>query len=256
MSLLGNLKSEGLEAQEERVGGFSLLDTALYAGKVKTAYITKSSGGAMAVNLILDINGREYRERPIWITNKNGENSYDAKDRDGKKTGKKAQLPGFQIINTLCRVSIDRELSELDTEEKIVNIFDFDERKDIPKSVPVIVDLIGGEALFAIERQKLNKQQKNDQTDQYEDIADEREQNEIVAVMHLETRKTISEIEGNREATFGPEWEKKWGGTVRDKRTIKDGAGAARNGRPAGPAGGQSAGGERKTNSLFNRDQN
>ena len=121
MSLLKNLKSEGLEEQEDRLGGFSLKTTDLYPAKVKLAYIITSQHGAMGINLVFDINGQEYRERTIYVTNRAGENFYYTKDEKGNKTNKKAQLPGFNLVNNLCRLSIEKELSELDIDEKTVS---------------------------------------------------------------------------------------------------------------------------------------
>lgn len=258
MSLLKNLKSEGLEAQEDRLGGgFARKSTGLYPAKIKLAYISKStSSKAMAVNFTFDINGQEYRESPIWITNGEGDNFYYTKDEQGNRTKNKAQLPGFNLVNNLCRLAVDKELSELDTEEKTVKIYDFDEKKELPKSVDCITELHGSMVLLAIVEQTVNKTEKNDNTGKYEPIADSRDENVIEHVFHLETRATVNELEGNKPFEFANQWEEKYAGKKRDKRTIKDGESAPKSGRPTSSGGNAPAsGGEKKTSSLFNRNK-
>jgi hypothetical protein len=256
MSLLKNLKSEGTQEQEDRLGGFQRLKTDLYPGKVKLAYITKSDGGAMAVNLTFDVNGKEYREPAIWITNKNGENFYYAKDDTAKKT--KHQLPGFNLVNNLCRLALDgKELAELDTEDKTIKVYDPTEKKEINKSMPCITELHGAEVLLAIEEILENKQEKNDQTGQYEPVADTREVNQIAHVFHLETMASMSEIKEEKPfGEFAKAWKEKYEGQVRDARKIKDGQAAPKSGRPSSSGGSAPASsGEKKTSSLFNRNK-
>ena len=67
MSLFGNLKADGLEETQDRLGGYSPFDTDIYTGKIKMAYADKSDSGAQNVNLVVDINGKEYRET-VYIT--------------------------------------------------------------------------------------------------------------------------------------------------------------------------------------------
>ena len=79
----------------------------------------------------------EYRET-FWITNKNGDNFFIDKN-DAKK---KVPLPGFTIIDDLCLVSTNKPLAQQPAEDKVMNIYDV-EAKEMPKSVPMLVNLIG-----------------------------------------------------------------------------------------------------------------
>lgn len=255
MGLLSNLKSEGLEKQEDRLGGFSLKETDLYPAKVKVAYITKSANGALGMNILFDIASQEYREPTIWFTNTKGENFYFTKDDKGNATKTKAQLPGFALINNLCRLSIDKELSELDTEEKVIKVYDPEEKKEVNKSLPVIVDLGGAEILLAIRKVLANKSEKGDKDangkDTYHNLEDIREYNEIVNVFHLETQGTVNELEAGKEPEFAKLWQEKYKGKVHDIRTIKDGnTGAPKSSRASSSA---PQAGEKKTSSLFKK---
>ena len=260
MSLLKNMKSEGLETQEDRLGGFSRKETNVYPLDIKIAYITESKNGALGLNLIGTINGQEYREPVIWFTNRDKENFY--KDKD---SGKKKPLPGFVTVNNLCRLAVDKELFELDTEDKTVKIYDPEEKKEVPKSVPCITELHGSKVLVAVVEQTVNKSEE-DGKGGYRDIADSRDENFIEHVFHAEYEATVNELTKMGEAkaegkdipepTFLKMWVEKYAGKKRDKRTIKDGESAPKSGRPSASNGGsapQST--EKKTSSLFNRDK-
>ena len=119
MSLFGNLKSDGLEQTQDRLGGgYQPKETDIYTGKIKALYAGKSAGGAQSVSLILSLaDGSEYRET-FWITNKKGENFFLNKD---DKT-KKVPLPGFTIVDDLCLVTTGKPLAEQDTEEKTIKL--------------------------------------------------------------------------------------------------------------------------------------
>lgn len=185
----------------------------------------------MAINLVADIGGQEYRET-LWVTNKKGENFFYNKDDNSKKV----QLPSFTIVNDLCIVTLEKELFQLATEDKVVNIWDSDAKKELPKSVPVITDLIGQEALFAITKQIVNKSEKKGDT--YVDIADSREENVIEKVFHGPSKMTVGEATApladgvERVAKFHDAWIERNRGKTKDKRKIKDDQGGKSTGAP------------------------
>lgn len=225
--MFNNLTTDGLEQTQDRIGGYSVLDTDAYLAKIKVPYVTMSSGGATAVNLIAEINGTEYRET-IYITNKKGENFFLNKNDPSKKV----PLPGFTVINDLCLVTTGKPLSEQDVEEKVIKVWDKDAGAELPKSVPVIVDLIGTEAILGILKEISNKNVKSG--DSYVPTAETREQNIIDKVFHAESKSTVVEAMEELEPAFHDKWVTKNKGVARDKRTIKDGqAGVAGTPRPS-----------------------
>jgi hypothetical protein len=254
MNPFGKLSTEGLAENEDRAGGgFSPLETDVYEGVIKVAYAGQSKEGAHNVSLILQIGTQEHRET-IYVTNKAGENFFLSKtEKDAAGKPKKVALPGFTTIDDLCQVSVGKTLSEADVEEKVLKIYDYDTRQEVPKSVPVLTELTGKPCLVAIKKSLVNKK---GPAPTYEPIADYREENTIEKVFHPELRVTVVEAKKSAEkgedpkAEFIDVWLEKNKGRTHDKRQVKDGE-AGKSGRPsAGPpqAGGQSGAPKR---SLF-----
>jgi hypothetical protein len=241
MGIFGNLTNEGLEEAQDRLGGFAPLETDAYDTTIKVAYAMQSAGGAHGVVLIGDIGGREYRET-LWVTNRKGENFLNKDDKT-----KKVPLPGFTVVDDICLATTEKPLSEQPTEDKVVNVYDADAKKEVPKSVPVLTDLIGKTVTLGIVKQLVNKSEK--QGDEYVPIADTREENVIEKVFHTPTKMTMVEARnGKTEASFFQTWLDRNKGQVRDRRTIKDGEGGSA-GRPGAPQAGATGAGPKK--SLF-----
>lgn len=240
MSLFGNLKSDGLEESTDRLGGYQPFESDIYTGTVKAAYAGQSAGGAQNVTLILDLGGKEYRET-IYVTNKQGQNFFLNKD---DKT-KKVPLPGFTTIDDLCLVATDAPLAEQPSEEKIFKIYDKEAGKELPKSVPMLTDLLGKTVSVAILKNLENKSEK--QGSEYVPTAETRITNSIEKVFHTESQMTVVELRnGAEKPLFWGSWVERNKGQTRDKRTVKEGQAGApgRPGRaPAGPpmAGAQAA---------------
>lgn len=226
----GGLNTTGLEQNQDRLGGSYILDTGAYDATVKVAYAIESANGAKGVSLIADINGREYRET-VYVTNRQGENFF--LNRDDKS--KKVPLPGFTTIEDICLCTTEKPLSEQMIEEKMVNVYDFDAKKEVPKSVPVLTDLIGQQVTLGIIRVLENKSAK-DGNGNYQPIPETREVNNIDKVFHTPTKMTMVEAtNGKTEGEFFPKWVERNEGNTQDKRKIKDGeAGTA--GRPGQPS--------------------
>lgn len=241
-NLFGNLTNDGLEESQDRLGGYQPFDSDAYVGKIKAAYAGKSDGGALSVSFILDLNGREYKET-VYVTSKKGENFYLNKN---DKT-KKVPLPGFTVADDICLITTGKPLSEQETEDKMINLYDREAGREVPKSVQMLTDLIDKDIGVAIHRVLENKSEKKG--DVYVATAETRTTNNIDKVFHPELRFTVAEARASKEAPeFIDKWVERNKGQEQDKREIKDGqAGTASNGPPKA-AGGAPAG-ERK--SLF-----
>lgn len=241
-----NLKTEGLEQAEDRLGGgFGKLPTDIYTGVIKQFYGMKSSGGAQGVVLIIDIDGQEYRES-IYATNKKGENFY-------QKDGKNYQLPGFITLNDIALCTVGKQLNELEWEEKQVKQWDFDKKAEVIKAAEVAVELIGQTVTVAIVNTLKNKQEKNAAGD-YVDVAGDREENHIEKVFDTDSLMTVREaIDKKESAEFHPQWLEKNKGVQRDKRSIKDGQAAGNAGAPPKSGGASSAPPTSSGASLFKK---
>jgi hypothetical protein len=143
-------------------------------------------------------------------------------------------LPGFTIVDDLCLVTTNKPLAQQPTEEKVMNIYDADAKKELPKSVPMLVDLLGKKVTFGILKEVRNKQVKNG-AGEYVDTDETREENVTDKVFHFPSNLTVVEAgNGTQTAIFHPAWVEKNQGVTRD-RTNKDATGQkGRAGRPNG----------------------
>lgn len=213
MSLFANLTSDGLEDTKDSLGGFSFRDSDIYKFIIKAAYVSQSKSGATAINFIFEDGAGEYRES-FWITNKEGSNSF--KDRSGKSVG----LPGYTMVNDICLLVTGHPLaSQTEVEEKVINLYDSEQKKELPTKVNMIMSLIGKKIDLAITKQEVNKQVK-DSSGNYVNEFNEagpvtREQNAAVKAFHDETQKTVNEFkEEAPEAVFASKWLEKNKGKV------------------------------------------
>ena len=242
-----NMTNEGHEEVQDRLGGGYLLDTGIYTGKIKVMYAGILESGTKFVTGIFDFGGKEYRET-FWVTNKKGEHYYFRKDDTEKKS--KITMAGYTVVNDICLTSGSAPINEQKLEDKIVNVWDSEAKKELPKSVKVFVDLVGQPVSLGIVRALENKTEK--QGDEYVAINDTREVNFVEKVFHTETKKTVAEATGGREtAEFWGKWEEKNKGETRDRRTKKDGANEGRPGSRSSNTSAPQAGQQREKKSLF-----
>ncbi|AZO48036.1 hypothetical protein [Mesorhizobium sp. M4B.F.Ca.ET.058.02.1.1] len=244
-NLFGGLTTDGLEETQDRLGGFRIHDSGPYTGTIKAAYAgAAASSKAQSITVILATDDAgEYRET-FWITNKNGENFFT-------KDGKKQPLPGFTHVDDMCLVTTNKPLAAQATEEKVMNIYDPDQKKEVPKGVQMLVELLGKKVTFGILKELKNKQAKNS-AGVYEDTADSREENVTDKIFHYPSNLTVVEARKQIQTpTFYGAWVEKNKGQTRDRRSIKDGVGgqAGRSGKPGMPPKANDS--AAKTTSLF-----
>ena len=118
MGILSDVTTDS-EIQEsgDSVGSkFDPVPSALYQLKIISAYVKIAESEAKGIQLEVETtDGRTVRET-FWITSgikKGKKNYYITKD------GGKAYLPGFNQANALCLLAVGKELSKMDTEEKM-----------------------------------------------------------------------------------------------------------------------------------------
>lgn len=232
-NLFGNLKekTQNMEAAQDRIGGGGfILDTDIYEMTVKVAYVGKAKSGADFMTVILTREGSdtEYRE-DLYFTSGNdkGNTPYYVKG------DKQLPLPGYTVVSDLCLVLGGAPLEETEFEEKTVNVYDFDQKKELPKSVMVPTALVNGKCLVAIQKALETKQAKNAQG-VYVDTDETRETNSIEKIMDLGSRLTVVEAMAQAtEPVYHDAWLEKNKGKVYDK-TKKKGDGKPAPGGAAG----------------------
>jgi hypothetical protein len=245
MNMLANLKSDATIANEkDSVGGGSfVLESGIYNATVALAYITKSKGGALGLVLNLKTEDDKEIRQTLWMTSgteKGCKNYYE-------KDGEKHYLPGFNHANSLALLTVGKEISELDTETKVVNVYSPEAKAEVPTKVDMIMDLLGKDITVGVIKQTVDKTKKNEATGAYEATGETRDENEIDKLFRARDRMTTAEIRAQaEEATFAGTWEAKWAGKTKDK--SKGAAGAA--GAPKAAAGAPAAA-KKPTTSLF-----
>lgn len=177
------------EVEEDFVGGGGILDTDIYQAEIKYAYIGKaSSSDARNLTLCVKINNTEIT-RQIWMTNRTGDVTY--KD---KKTGELKNLPGYNQVNALCMLVCSKEVGDMEVEEKVLNLYDFESKKEVPQTVDCFIDLHGQKIQIALQRQTVDKTEKNESTGDYEPTGETRDQNEFIKFFPEDKLVTISEV--------------------------------------------------------------
>jgi len=241
MSMFSTLKTDtNIADEKDSVGGGFVLDSGLYLATVTLAYGTKSEGGALG--LVLQAKTEEGKEirQTLWMTNKKGENFYE-------KDGTKNYLPGFMHANSLALLTAGKELSELATETKVVNVYSKEAKADVPTKVEALTDIMGQQILIGLIKQISDKTKKNETSGIYEPTGETREENDIDKFFRARDRMTTAEIRAQAtEATFADQWETKWAGQVKNKAK---GAGAG--GTAGAPKAGAAAGTAKPKQSLF-----
>lgn len=229
MSIFGAHTTEGIEEVKDRLGGgFEVYDSGIYEATVKLAYAGKSNTAGSkseSITVLFDLDGKEYRET-FWITNKEGLN-YKVNDNN-----KKEMQAGFAYMDNLSLILTGNPLNKQATEEKMVKIYNFEQKKDIPESRHTLIDWEGKTITLALFKNLVNKQVKQPNGD-YKDTADTRETNSIANFFDPKTRMTVQEAKsGKTTGEFCAAWEAKHSGKVNDRRKIKDGGSAGSAGAP------------------------
>lgn len=249
MSIFKNLTTNDLEESKDTVGGFAAIPSGIYDAIVKVAYAITSAGGAQGIVFHYTVDGTERRET-LYITTKKGENFYV-----DKNTNAKIPLTDFTTANDICLFGTGEPLSEQETEDKVLKVWNPKSRKEENTEVPVLTALIGAELKLGILRVIEDKNKKGPDG-QYHPTGETIKINKIDKVFHPETSRTVNEyIHEIEEPEFAKIWLEKNEGNDSNKAkgVSDDGAGQSGTGLP-GAGGGSSSGASGTTapkNSLF-----
>lgn len=242
MSFFKDVASDDtIQNETDRVRS-SVLDSDLYESTIKMAYATKSTGGAKGVVFHAETkDGRNIRET-IYVTSGTAKGCKNYYEKDGQKH----YLPGYLIMNSICLLAAGKELSDMDTETKLVKVYDFDAKAEVATKVEVLMDLLNKPILLGVLKQTVDKNVK-DGAGNYVPSGETREQNAIDKAFRASDRKTTAEIRaGAEEAVYADTWLKQNQGKV--VNLAKGASGTA--GAPKA-AGGAAAGTAKPKSSLF-----
>jgi|TARA_B100000929_G_scaffold269978_1_gene239859 hypothetical protein len=222
---------DDIELKETSLGGGSFLwDTDVYTCIIDMAYFDQSVGGAHSLNLTLmnDADSKQLKQT-VWFTNRKEEVHYV------NKKGEKDYLPGYTLANNLALIITGEDINEAfeKSEKKMVNVYDFTERKEKPTEKDVATSLLGKRVKVAIIKQIVNKRV-NDGTGKYVDSAETRDENQIKEFYFEDSDLTV--VEKSKKATDAvmmPKWvERNKGKTLNRVKTVSAGTSTAS--KPAG----------------------
>lgn len=218
---LPNLKTkENITLDRDYVGGSRILPTAIYDLTIKVAYLSQSKGGAWAINIIAETPEKQTVNQQFWMTSGTEKGCLNVyKDKEGNEQ----YLPGFVSANSLALLTLGKEIGDLDVEEKVINLYNFEQKKEVPTKVQMYVDLVGTEVKAAVEEQLVDKNVKND-AGKYVPSGETRSVNEIDKFYRMRDSMTVTEIQAQaEEAAYYIIWSEKNKGQIRDKSTKSPG---------------------------------
>lgn len=226
MSALSSLKSDASIANEkDSVGGTTPLESGLYPSSVSMAYLNKAASGALG--LVISLKTAENKEvrQTFWMTAgqaKGGNNYYT------DKNGDRQYLPGFIQANSLCLLAAGKEVSDMDTETKVIKLYSPEAKAEVPTKVEVLTDLLNKDLIVGLIKQIVDKTKKNEATGTYEATGETKEENEVDKFFRASDRMTTAEIRAQaEEASFINTWESKWAGKTKEKAKSASGTAGA-----------------------------
>jgi hypothetical protein len=178
------------------VGKGFILPTAVYDLTINLAYLSESAAGSMALNIEAKTSNGQSVKNKITLTSrtdKGGKNTYI-----NKTTGVEAYLPGYALCNTLSLLTTGKELGDLGLEEKTINAYSYELKKEIPTKVQMYTDLVNVEVKAGIEQQIVDKNVQNE-AGNWVPGPTTREQNEIVKFFRSRDSMTVTEITAQAE---------------------------------------------------------
>ena len=203
------------------------VDSGVYQGTVKNAFIGKSAGGATSVSLEVKLDSGKTIFETIYVTNREGNNTYE-------KDGVIGYLPGFLTVNQIVLFATGKDLYELEPEleERIVKQYDSKAGKQVDKPAMVIVPLLEQPILVGIKEVRENKTKAGDGNKRIT-LAEDRVYNTIDKVFHPSTYHTQAELEQEKEATYIATWEKDNEGKLDDRYKSVESANSATVSKPS-----------------------
>lgn len=218
----------GKEVQPERDSlgsGSFLMDSGIEDFTIEMAYLGESSKGAVSLDLVLKgkNNGVTLRQT-LYIT----AGAEKGRSTTYTKDGNTYQLKGFSQGNAIALLASGKALADMDITERTVNLYDYKEKKELPTTVNMLMDLVGQPVTLGIlkvlENKSVNSGKDANGNNVYVKTNEAREINEIDKVFRTSDKLTLAEVTtGATEPAFYSAWAEKNTGVAKDKRTAVSG---------------------------------
>ena len=214
MNMFSKMTTDGMAPEEDRLGGFQVLPTDIYKGVMEVVYAVKSkSSDSQGLHFSFKSDDGKVFKDTAYITNRNNENFYiDKKDKVTKHL-----LPSWLDMDSLCLMATGLPLTEQETEQKTVNVWNFDLKKDVPTEVTAFTGLTGKRIAIAIQESTVDVTKKNDAM-KWVPNGETKNENSVAKFFHEESMRTSSEVmTGQEDSIFAPKWLEKNQGKVHNK---------------------------------------
>lgn len=213
MTFFANISIDQASQEKDTLGGFSLLDSDIYTATIKHAYGSQTQKGGVNLNVEFDIDGHTHKET-LFVANERQESFFTT------QTGEKKPYPSFLLAESIALLGAGKTLAQLKTEPKVINIYNYEQQKDIPTQVPMFTELLGKQVKVAILKELVNKKTK--QGNEYVDTAETKEVNKLDKVFSMKGDFTVAELRQKEEtAKFYQQWLDKNKGQTKDKTNKK-----------------------------------
>lgn len=225
--------TEHIDEKPRDYAGFEALDSDLYRGKVKMAYLVVHESKAQGIAFEFDISGKTFKTEQI-VRTKAGKNYFI-----NTQTKLKAPLGGFTVVDDICTILTGKGLKGQNTEQKVVKVFNFDKKEDVPTQVHVLVDLIDKEIGIAVIKKLENKSKKEGEGEaaKYVATSETTTRNDIVKAVYPQDGATVGEKSEKKPATWAAGWLKNNKGKTKEKLTYKGASEGVGSGASAAPVG-------------------
>ena len=224
MGLFTNLKTDGVKVEKpvEAVStgkSFGVVETGVYDCIITNAYVTVSKpnertgskGGAMAFNFELETTDKEVINQTIYVSSGLAKGQKSTYEKDGKTYF----LPGYIMVNDIVNLLTGADLTELDTDDGLVEVYSFEAKARVKETFPIVTEIINKRIKLAI--QKVVE-------DKYGSTTGEtRELNEIIKAFDAEDEVTFAEAQAGKSG-FMAKWLERNKGQIKDKTKAQSGA--------------------------------
>ena len=74
-----------------------------------------------------------------------------------EKDGQKNYLPGYLLAESLALLTVGKSISGCDTEEKVVNLYSYEAKAEVPTKVQMVMELLNKDVIAGIVKQTVDK---------------------------------------------------------------------------------------------------
>jgi len=194
-----------IEEEKDTLGGGGFVwDTGTYDVVIDSVYMDQSRGGAYNLNFVFKTADGRTLNQTLYVSSGTAKGTRNYYEKDGKKK----YLPGFTAANEIAIVATGKEFYQLESEDKIVEIYDYELKKKVPTTKPVFMELIGKTFKVGVQKIKEYKNVKNDAGD-YVPSSDIKEYNEVSKSFTTEGLTAVELKAGTTEPDFFNKWIKR-----------------------------------------------